>query len=140
MVSMLQSLFAIEQDFVGDPDRQRRGLLKLLGEDQGRAALLVARVDESVVGMASGQLVVSTSEGERSVWIEDVFVNERYRGAGIGRALLEGVLAWAVERGASRAQLLADRDNSAAIAFYRRFGLQSSNLIALRLPGLSGRQ
>ena len=35
-----------------------------------------------------------------------------------------------------RAQLLADRDNAAAIAFYRRVGLDTTNLIALRLPGL----
>jgi GNAT superfamily N-acetyltransferase len=137
LLHLLQALFAIESDFRFDAARQRAGLARLLAEPADRAAVLVARADGSVVGMASGQLVISTAEGAPSVWIEDVVVAEAFRGRGIGRALLEGVLDWALEHGATRAQLLADIDNDKAIAFYRRLGLTRTHLVALRLASLA---
>jgi ribosomal protein S18 acetylase RimI-like enzyme len=136
LLQLLQALFTIEQDFAADAACQQRGLKRLLAEPGDRAALFVARVGGDVAGMASGQLVISTAEGAPSVWIEDVIVAEHFRSRGIGRALLRSVLDWACAQGATRAQLLADRDNAAAIAFYRRVGLDTTNLIALRLPGI----
>lgn len=136
LVKLLESLFAIELDFTFDAARQQRGFERLLAEPRDRATLLVARSDDTVAGMASGQLVISTAEGAPSVWIEDVVVDEPFRGQGVGRALLRGVIDWAVGHGATRAQLLADRDNEQAIAFYRHLGLEVTNLIALRLVGI----
>jgi GNAT superfamily N-acetyltransferase len=136
LLQLLQALFAIESDFQFDAPRQRAGLERLLAEPADRAAVLVARGDGLVAGMASGQLVISTAEGAPSVWIEDVVVAQAFRGHGLGRALLEGVLDWAAALGATRAQLLADRDNADAIAFYRHLGLARTNLVALRLATL----
>ncbi len=131
LVALLDDLFRIEQDFSPDPARQRRGLEMLLARED--ACLLVARKkDGTVLGMASAQLVVSTAEGGYSAWIEDVVVGEEARGNGLGKALLDGVLAWAGERGARRAQLLADRDNLPALAFYRRTDWQETALVAWR--------
>ena len=138
LVGLLQSLFAIEQDFTGEPGRQQRGLMHLLREPHDRAAVLVARLGDDVAGMVSGQLVISTAQGGLSVWIEDLIVAEDCRGQGIGRALLRNVIDWAAAQGATRAQLLADRDNAAAIAFYQRVGLDTTKLIALRLAQLPG--
>ena len=136
LLALLSSLFALEQDFAFDADRQRRGLDRLLSEPQDRATVLVARADDTVVGMVSGQIVISTAEGAPSVWIEDVVVAQTFRGRGIGRMLLRAVLDWAIAQGATRAQLLADSDNAAAIAFYRHLGLDLTHLIALRLTKL----
>jgi len=83
--------------------------------------------------MASVQLVISTAEGAPSAWVEDVVVQEDWRGQGVGRALLEAVLDWARVRGAVRAQLLADLDNAPALAFYDRLGWQPTRLGARRL-------
>ncbi|MGD8478116.1 MAG: GNAT family N-acetyltransferase [Burkholderiales bacterium] len=137
LLSLLQALFAIEKDFEADADRQRRGLQALINASGEQAVLLVARVEDSVVGMASVQLAISTAQGAPSAWIEDVIVSERHRGKGIGRALLHAVVGWASDQGATRAQLLADRDNAAALSFYARCGLQPTNLIALRIPDLT---
>ncbi len=131
LVALLDSLFRLEQDFSPDPTRQRRGLEMLLARED--ACLLVARTQGgTVLGMASAQLVVSTAEGGYSAWIEDVVVAEGARGQGIGKALLDGILAWAGKRGARRAQLLADRDNTPALEFYRRTDWQETALIAWR--------
>jgi GNAT superfamily N-acetyltransferase len=136
LLSLLQSLFAIEKDFTADAQRQQRGLQALLRAPEDRAALLVARAGDAVLGMASGQLVISTAQGAPSVWVEDVIVAQEARGKGIGRALLNAIVAWARSKGATRAQLLADRNNSAALSFYAHYGLESTDLVALRLRDL----
>jgi len=132
LASLLAALFSIEQDFAPDSERQRRGLGAVLDSPLGRIAVATAP-DGSVVGMCSGQLVYSTAEGAASVWIEDVVVAEGWRGRGIGRALLDHVLAWANERGATRAQLLVDLDNPPALEFYRHLGWSETRLAARRL-------
>lgn len=128
--ALLQQLFAIEADFHFDAARVRRGLEQLLATP--RACLLVARRNGRVVGMCSAQLVISTAEGAYSAWVEDVVVDGAHRGQGIGQRLLEGIAAWAQGQGASRLQLLADRENRPALDFYRDNGWQQTQLLALR--------
>lgn len=131
LIDLLAVLFSIEQDFSPDPDKQRRGLTALLASPTGHIA--IARDPSSrAVGMATAQLVISTAEGAPSAWIEDVVVREDFRGRGLGRALLDAVLAWARTQGAVRAQLLADLDNAPALAFYDRIGWQPTRLGARR--------
>jgi len=102
LIDLLTVLFSIEQDFSPDPDKQGRGLAALLASPTGHIA--IARDTTSrAVGMATAQLVISTAEGAPSAWIEDVVVREDFRGKGLGRALLDTVLAWARSQGAVRA-------------------------------------
>ena len=130
MVGLLEQLFAIEQDFVADEGRQRSGLEMVL--DAPAAVLLVYELKSRVVGMISCQLVISSAEGGWSLLVEDLIVNRQDRGRGVGRELLAAAAAWGRERGARRMQLLADRNNNQALAFYRSQGLDLTNLICLR--------
>jgi GNAT superfamily N-acetyltransferase len=82
--------------------------------------------------MASAQLVISTAEGAPSAWIEDVVVKQSLRGQGIARLLLQELLAWAQQHGATRAQLLADTTNVPALDFYRHTGWQPTQMFAWR--------
>jgi ribosomal protein S18 acetylase RimI-like enzyme len=131
LVELLAVLFSIEADFRPDGERQGRGLRAMLVDD-GRRAVLVAEAGGRVVGMVTGQLVVSTAEGNGSCWVEDLVVAEAWRGRGLGRRLLEAAEAWARVNGATRLQLVADRDNLPALACYRRLGWRSTRLVALR--------
>ena len=89
LVELLCQLFSIETDFAVRPDRHARGLRLLLGSvRRGRAYVAVAETQGEVIGMATLQTVVSTAEGARSGWIEDVVIREDRRGAGIGRLLI----------------------------------------------------
>ncbi len=134
LVSLLGLLFSIEADFRPDPERQLQGLSRALA-DPDRAGVLVAARAGGVIGMVTAQLVVSTAEGGASAWIEDMVVAEPERGRGVGRRLLEAIEAWARARGASRLQLLADRENAPALAFYARLGWSTTRLVCLRLGG-----
>ena len=130
LVSLLAALFSIEQDFVFDEPRQRLGLALMLANERGR--VLVAEAEGQVVGMCAGQLLVSTAEGGLSLLVEDVVVQEQWRGRGVGRLLIEAISDWARVNNVSRLQLLADRNNMPALDFYRSLGWQTTELICLR--------
>ena len=61
-----------------------------------------------------------------------MIVNADYRGRGVGRALVEHVLAWAILEDMLRVTLLADCDNHAALAFYEKLDFCRSNMSVLR--------
>ncbi|MDH4317951.1 MAG: GNAT family N-acetyltransferase [Desulfobulbaceae bacterium] len=130
LTGLLQSLFAIEEDFAFDAALQRRGLQQLLAEPTAR--IMVADVDGETIGMCSGQLTISTAEGGPALLLEDLVVREDYRGRGIGKNLTESLELWANRNGVSRLQLLADRNNFPALAFYRKHGWEFTKLICLR--------
>lgn len=130
LLPLLATLFAIEADFHFDADTQRRGLALLLAKTE--AVVAVAEVAGRVVAMATGQLLISTAEGAPSLLVEDVVVRDQWRRQDLGRRLLSFLREWGLARGATRMQLLADRENQAGLAFYRRLGWQSSQLVCLR--------
>lgn len=133
LVQLLNILFGIEQDFRADPEKQERGLRKLLATPE-KAVIMTARdAHGNVIGMVSAQLVISTAEGAYSAWIEDMVIAEGWRTQGIGRRLLSSALDWARSRGATRAQLLVDLDNEPALGYYDHLGWQATRLGARRI-------
>jgi GNAT superfamily N-acetyltransferase len=55
-------------------------------------------------------------------WLEDMYVDDEARGAGVGRALGEAAFERARERGCRRVQLDVNEANPEALALYRRLG------------------
>lgn len=134
LVVLLGELFSLEADFRPDAARQRSGLALMLADPE-RRAVLVAERSGAVIGMVTAQLLVSTAEGAASAVVEDMIVAASARGSGVGRLLLRAIEVWARERGATRLQLLADRENAPALAFYRRMGWSETQLVCLRRGG-----
>lgn len=163
LAGLLGVLFSIEQDFRVDRERQRRGLELLLASRIARVLVAEAhtlprpkerpkdQVDAQktppgqtdaalhhtgmVVGMVTGQLLISTAEGSVSLLVEDLVVAKKWRQRGIGRQLLAQLTAWGEARGAARLQLLADHTNQPALDFYENLGWQSTRMICLhKLP------
>lgn len=130
MVELIKLLFSIEEDFAINEDKQRRGLELLIAKPD--ACALVADTGHGVVGMCTGQIVISTAEGAASVWVEDVVVAEAFRSQGIATKLTGELVNWAKSQGATRLQLLTEVENTPALKFYHRQGWLRTHLIALR--------
>ncbi|MDP2694140.1 MAG: GNAT family N-acetyltransferase [Gallionella sp.] len=139
LADLLAELFTLEKDFCPDREKQLRGL-RLILDNPALGRLFVLRDQGRVAGMANLLITVSTAEGCRVAVLEDVIIGNEYRGKGLGRRLVEHVLAWAKTGGMTRITLLADRDNKAAQGFYRKLGFEHSQMVVLRrrLISLSG--
>lgn len=77
---------------------------------------LVAYVDGEPVGMATGAPFQGTYE------LISMWVAPEVRGRGVGDALVEEILRWAREQGASELRLDVKEHNLSAIALYVRHG------------------
>jgi GNAT superfamily N-acetyltransferase len=132
LVALLEQLFAIETDFKIDVERHRRGLSMMIDGCGKHRCILVADVEGLVVGMGTAQMLVSTAEGGPVALLEDIVVDAKWRGRGLGHQLMEGLEAWSVRHGATRLQLLADRTNFSALDFYDRIGWRPTRMICLR--------
>ncbi|MBN2841763.1 MAG: GNAT family N-acetyltransferase [Sedimentisphaerales bacterium] len=130
LVNLLEELFALEDDYVFDREKQTKGLQMLL--NSGTGCIFTAESAGEVVGMCSIQTVISTAQGALSGWVEDVIISTKHRGKGIGTKLLTFAQDWAKENGITRLQLLADTDNSQALAFYLKDNWQKMHSVALR--------
>lgn len=83
---------------------------------------LMAEQDGEPAGFALFFFNYSTWKGCPGVYLEDLFVEPRFRGTGIGKGLLQRVAAFAVERGCQRLQWEVLDWNTPAIDFYRAMG------------------
>ena len=132
LIALLKVLFSIEEDFIFDEEKQRRGISLMLDGCGKHRCMFVAELSGEVVGMSSAQVLISTAEGSEAAVVEDVVVRENCRGCGIGVALMDAIIRWAGNRSIRRLQLLADKNNIAAIEFYRSQGWDFTQLICLR--------
>lgn len=131
MIGLLRILFSIETDFVFDEGKQQRGLEMMLSDCTNRC-IMVAELNQKIVGMCTAQILVSTAEGGIAALIEDLVVEDACRGEGIGKELLLSIEGWAIARGARRLQLLADHNNTRALEFYKKMEWKGTELICLR--------
>ncbi len=81
----------------------------------------VAEFDGVIVGMALFYNRFSTWEGP-SLHLEDLIVTEMFRGKGIGKALYDKVLQFALQKGIKRVEWVVLDWNKPAIAFYKSTG------------------
>lgn len=132
MCGLLAELFAIEADFFSDREKQKSALTALVTDRLNSSLTVVAVKGDQVIGMCSVQTLISTAEGGPAGFVEDVIILREYRGQGVGTAMLEVLLSWCRARGMTRVQLLADKNNEKAIAFYGSRRWQSTNLVCLR--------
>jgi GNAT superfamily N-acetyltransferase len=132
MVDLLGYLFKQERDFSPAAAKQRRALEILLAQPaMGR--LFVLTRGSKILGMVSLLFTISTAEGGKVAWLEDLVVRPDHRGKGLGTRLLRAAIDWARREGLTRITLLTDTDNARARQLYARHGFTASAMQPLRL-------
>ena len=88
--------------------------------------LFVAEYGERTVGFISGELREGSPTFQAKTWasVDDVFVEPDYRNLGVGRSLLESVMAWAKERDADGVSLQVAAANLRGRKFYEGLGFR----------------
>jgi GNAT superfamily N-acetyltransferase len=83
--------------------------------------VLIAEVDGTAAGMALYYPAFSTWDAKPTLFLNDLFVDDRFRGFGLGRRLLSALARIALERGYSRLDWQVLRI-ARAVDFYRAIG------------------
>lgn len=83
----------------------------------------IAEVDGVFAGLCLYFPIFSTWLGKPGVYVQDLYVDDRFRGRRIGERLLKTVAAWSRRRGGVYLRLAVDTANVTAHDFYERVGL-----------------
>jgi GNAT superfamily N-acetyltransferase len=86
------------------------------------AEVVLARVEQEVAGFALFFHNYSTFLGKPGIYLEDLFVRSRFRGAGCGQRLLQHLAGLALQRDCGRLEWSVLNWNQRAIDFYRKLG------------------
>ena len=109
--------------YAGPPDETIRGVVeRLIGSENAEYHLASTGDGGLPVAVAQVRYRPSIWTGSDDCWIEDVYVEESARGAGLGRAIVEHVVARATERGCGRVELDVDVVNEPARRLYASLG------------------
>ncbi|MDQ3675640.1 MAG: GNAT family N-acetyltransferase, partial [Actinomycetota bacterium] len=95
-------------------------------EDRDTEFLLATPDDDSPpAGVLQLRFRFSIWKAAPDAWLEDLFVRETARRAGVGDALVTLAMKCASERGCKRIELDSNEGNAAALALYERHGFSA---------------
>jgi ribosomal protein S18 acetylase RimI-like enzyme len=128
------------RDQPGD-DQMRATAAAIMRDPNAEYLLAAADGDERPAAVCQLRYRLSIWTGTDDGWLEDLFVSDRARRSGLGRALVGAALDRARERGCGRIELDVDDDNEPAIALYEAMGFSLESkppgrnyLMGRRLP------
>ncbi len=125
ILSLIRELAAYE-DLLDQVRASEADILRDGFGDPPRFECLLAEQDGEAVGFALFFHSYSTFEGRNCLYLEDLYVTQRVRSLGLGRALMARLASLAVARGCLRLEL-AVLDWNPARAFYLRLGFDHNN-------------
>jgi len=131
----IAQLLTAYRDYHGEAQKDIQSIINFVSDriKHNEVMLFLAYCRDKAIGVAQLYPLYSTLS-LRKVWIlYDLFVDETYRGMGVGKALLERCKNFAISDGACRLELKTDYDNHAARNLYEHFGFLEDNHIYYKL-------
>ncbi len=93
--------------------------------EKEKAESLIAEYDGNPIGFALFFHNFSTFLGRAGIYVEDIFIDEEYRGKGFGGAIIRRLSEIALERGCGRVEWRCLDWNKPSIDFYQSIGAES---------------
>lgn len=122
-VLKMMEAFNVFESIAFTPERLARGYRELMAHPEWGVVLL-AEVGGVPAGYAVFAYGFDFEYGGRDAFLCELFVSERWRRIGVGRALLDAAEAFGREHGVSAVHLIVRRENTSAQLLYRRRGFQ----------------
>jgi ribosomal protein S18 acetylase RimI-like enzyme len=126
-VTRLMAAFRDDLGLAAPSDAEvERGVERLLGDPE--TEFLIASADGAdPAGVAQLRFRYGIWRAGGDCLLEDLYVDERARGAGLGRALVAATLDRARARGCRRVELDVNEANATAQRLYESFGFSSTS-------------
>lgn len=130
-VELLEQFASYEK--LEGPDKDAKLRLKKDGLDENpKYNAFVVFVDDKAAGFVVYFLTYATFSAKPTLFIEDIFVGEAYRGKGIGKSIFDHCIEEAKDKKCGRIDFAVLDWNQPAIDFYEKIGAE-------RLPWFSYR-
>lgn len=130
-VRALAAYEKLEHEVVSTPDAFRQVLFC----DHPRLFCELALMGDRPIGMALWFYNFSTFLGRHGIYLEDLFVDPVWRGAGAGKALIARLAKRCVDEGLGRFEWSVLDWNKTAIDFYEYHGARlNSGWLSVRMP------
>lgn len=121
IIRLIEDLAAYEK-LSHEAEATEADITRDLFGSQPRVFCYVAESDGEPVGFALWYYTYSTFQGRHGIWLEDLFVEPRARGRGIGKALLAELAARCLREGLGRLEWAVLDWNQPSIDFYKAQG------------------
>lgn len=131
IVKLAESMDAVERVKSTPDDLRHHGF----GDNPAFEAV-IAEIDGDFGGMCLYFSSFSTWRGKPGIYIQDIFVEGRFRGRKIGERLLRAVAERGLAKGAAYLRLSVEADNHGAQGFYTHLGIEWSR--SERIHGIYG--
>lgn len=128
--AIVNMLDAYMRDPMGDQhpfDRTKRNQLIEGLQNMPTSRIFLAYLQGHLAGMVIGFIGFSTFAARPLLNLHDVVVLDEFRGLGVGRRLMETVIASAKSEGCCKLTLEVRKDNLVARSLYRRMGFHDQN-------------
>lgn len=102
--------------------KQQKLLIDL--QEHPTAEVLLLKYENSYAGMATTFINYSTFKLKPYMYIHDVVVLDKYRGLGLGKALIQELISISEKRGYCKLTLEVREDNPAAQQVYKSLGFE----------------
>jgi ribosomal protein S18 acetylase RimI-like enzyme len=120
------------------PAAHRKSALANLLASPGQGCILL--VEHCATGQVCGYAILaygfSLEFGGRDAFLDEFYIDEQFRGRGIGKAALEAICQWAREAGLAAVHLEVEKANTSAKALYANLGFEDRehyHLMSLRI-------
>ncbi len=110
------------------PDEVTRHTWARILDPSSRLAMRLAFVDGELAGFAIHHFHDSTWSMTPDCYLEDLYVDGRFRGQGIGRALIDDLIVLAKAKGWSRLYWHTDHDNATARKLYDTYAKEDGHV------------
>ena len=107
--------------FQRTPEKVSVTLEQMIKEKFNFQCLVVELKDKEIAGFASFFFTYYSWSG-KALYLDDLYIKEVYRKHGLGKQLLESVIALANQEGCLKVRWQVSKWNSNAIDFYRKIG------------------
>lgn len=124
-INAILELIRLKAEFDGCPESVEATTEKLEADLFGEkplAFVLLAEIDENLVGFATYHFIYSTFLAKPGIWLDDLYIKAEYRSNKIGQALMLQLCQLAWEKGCGRIDWTVAVSNEIAIKFYEKMG------------------
>ena len=124
-ITEMLALIQAKAQFDGCPESLKldeNEIVDVFFSDAPKAKAVVAIIDGKIVGVATYYDIFSTFTAKPGLWLDDLYVYEKFRKYGVGKSLLTKLCTIAKETGCARIDWIVANDNENGKGFYDSIG------------------